>query len=388
MGQSRDAGPIRLVLLTMLMAVGAPATAPAQTVTTIDSVPDCATCRIEFGQPIELRGEFEDASVLGSPASVQVAADGRIYVVYNTDRTSIRVYAPDGSYTGRIGREGEGPGEFRWIRYIRVDGDVIHAFDWHQLRMTDIDRRTGAVIRTVLLPDHWRSLSLADGRTVLGGAVKTRQAIGQPLHMFDAEGTWQRSFGVDEPAFRPRLEPLFNRYLAAAGPSMFWAAPVNEYRIELWHADGRLLRTLVLEREWFERWTQYPMPSRDTPPATRLWGLTMGPRGYLWTLFTAAAEDWADAMEDITTNREGGPRLVLKEGANYMVNILEAIDPEDGTLLARLRFEENPGIFSFAGPNPVVKIWHDSNDLPRLQVVPVHLVGLPDTMPDGGTGTR
>lgn len=55
--------------------------------------------------------------------------DGRI-VVANTGSRELRVFGPDGVFQATIGRDGEGPGEFRWPSRIRMLGpDTILVWD-------------------------------------------------------------------------------------------------------------------------------------------------------------------------------------------------------------------------------------------------------------------
>ncbi|HUH11746.1 MAG TPA: hypothetical protein VMK65_01495 [Longimicrobiales bacterium] len=52
-------------------------------------------------------------------------SDGRIAIL-NMGTREVRFYAPDGSYMGAFGREGEGPGEFRLpSRLTRLGGDTL-----------------------------------------------------------------------------------------------------------------------------------------------------------------------------------------------------------------------------------------------------------------------
>ena len=52
---------------------------------------------------------------------VGVAADGdRTVYVADGIGDLVRAYAPDGRYLGTVGREGDGPGEFRYLRGIGV----------------------------------------------------------------------------------------------------------------------------------------------------------------------------------------------------------------------------------------------------------------------------
>jgi len=343
----------------------------AQPVIHIDSVPSCDFCRIEFGDPIRLQGEFEDGSLRNAGPVLQ-GANGRIYMFYEGSRSYIDVFAPDGRRTGlQIGREGDGPDEFRSLSHIRVDGDTLRTYDLQRQRRSDFDGRTLELIRTVRLPSNQNALVFEDGRTVLGGGIGTREAAGYPMHVYDSAGDWLRSFGVEVPTLLPGMELSLWRSLAPEEGFRFWAARLNEYRIELWDAEGTLYRTLVGERSWFESWAQYETErSRVRPPQTTLFRLSVDEEGLLWILFIVPADNWADAVSSDVDERG---RLRLIPGRPYRTTLLEVVDPDAGELLASHRFEPNRSV-SFASPGALAVLWRDELELPRGHLIPFRLV--------------
>jgi hypothetical protein len=82
---------------------------------------------------------------LGEPGSVAVDDAGRIYVVDNKP-ASIKVFAPDGRLVRTIGREGEGPGEFR-VGFIAVHGGFLVLHD-PQLSRTSVWDTAGTFLRS------------------------------------------------------------------------------------------------------------------------------------------------------------------------------------------------------------------------------------------------
>lgn len=64
-----------------------------------------------------------------------IRSDGSI-VVANSGSSEVRLYSSMGQATGSVGREGEGPGEYRQIsRLIKLPGDSIGVFSW-PMRLT------------------------------------------------------------------------------------------------------------------------------------------------------------------------------------------------------------------------------------------------------------
>ncbi len=68
-------------------------------------------------------GEDGTPGELGNPGSIAVDETGRVYVA-DDKPAMIRVFTPDGKLVRTIGREGEGPGEFR-KGFIAVRGDYL-----------------------------------------------------------------------------------------------------------------------------------------------------------------------------------------------------------------------------------------------------------------------
>jgi hypothetical protein len=56
--------------------------------------------------------------------------------VADRQTTSIRIYSDKGLLTGKLGRQGEGPGEFRSISELFVTGDTLTTFDSRLFRLT------------------------------------------------------------------------------------------------------------------------------------------------------------------------------------------------------------------------------------------------------------
>jgi 6-bladed beta-propeller protein len=72
------------------------------------------------------QGEDGTPAELGQPESIAVDGAGRVYVV-DGKPAAIKVFSADGQLIRTVGREGEGPGEFR-VGFIAVRGDrlVLH----------------------------------------------------------------------------------------------------------------------------------------------------------------------------------------------------------------------------------------------------------------------
>lgn len=84
--------------------------------------------------------------VFGAVAGLVVDRDGAIWVA-DTQAKEIRIFDRAGSFVRRIGREGEGPGEFRNLSGLAVAPDGVGALDGGLARVTVFDA-DGAVVRS------------------------------------------------------------------------------------------------------------------------------------------------------------------------------------------------------------------------------------------------
>ena len=106
-------------------------------------------------------------------ASISVVGDS-IFVLEGT-ANEIRIFAHDGKFLGRIGREGEGPGEFMWPTAMRLVADEIAVIDL-RLRRQSFFSLAGDLIRTEPL-GRLGDQALAGSARMQGGAVVAETAV-------------------------------------------------------------------------------------------------------------------------------------------------------------------------------------------------------------------
>jgi hypothetical protein len=360
------------ITLAVALLATAPLRAQAfQQVVRMDSTIRCITCRIDLLLPIRLRGEHEFGTVPDRAFEVRAADDGAIYVAYEALPTEIHVHRRDGALVRKIGRSGAGPGEFKTAFDFYITGELLRVGDRRLRRITEIQRHTGSILRTVSgIPLPGPFIALEDGRFVLSGPVATRSSAGQPLHVYTRNGLWERSFGVSDPVLHQGVRDLLFRAIEPSGAQTFWAASRNEYRLEHWDVSGRLLRILIGERAWFAPWfsTKQLEVSRETPPPTVTAGIWLDQRGLLWVLIGRAAASWRDSF----TGERDAMGHPARDRDKLYHTVLEVIDPIAGTVVARHLF---PYVVKFAGTNTVWRSWIDADGLPRVELIPLRLMG-------------
>lgn len=187
-------------------------------------------------------GDFDDPDVGFSRVSaLEVGSDGLIYVTEGSV-PEIRVYDGEDRVVRRIGRQGEGPGEFQFPASFGVVGDTVWAWDQRLRRITLFDRE-GRVLSTarvepvqVALPAGYASVlpwrMRPDGRftsraSMVGGlrpddpptGVRPTDSIPVPLVLFDTRGQVTDTIGW---AGRP--------------PPRLWRPPSeDDFRMEFVH---------------------------------------------------------------------------------------------------------------------------------------------------------
>lgn len=93
--------------------------------------------------------EGPDEVVFGRISGVLVDPEGRIHVA-DPQAREVRVFSPDGGFLRRVGRDGEGPGEFRHLSGLALAPDGVAALDGSLGRVTVFDG-SGQVVRTFRL---------------------------------------------------------------------------------------------------------------------------------------------------------------------------------------------------------------------------------------------
>ncbi len=131
-------------------------------------------------------------------------SDGRIAVA-DGGSDQIRLYTPDGAFISAVGREGEGPGEFRQISgFERLPGDSLLVHDWPAhvtILAPDLE-----LVRTFDLPPTAREISVLDDGTLVaeliyasvveyeGGERLLR--VPTPVVRFDPDGALRDTLAV------------------------------------------------------------------------------------------------------------------------------------------------------------------------------------------------
>lgn len=352
----------RAVLATCAISLVACAGEEAPGPTLITLSEGCGECRIEVSQLVALGDEGE--AYLGYPQSMARNSHGQYLVASRARPEEILVFTADGKFAGTIGREGRGPAEFSWIAWIALIGDdTLHVIDLQQHRWTVLSP-TLEVLRTAYYPGGFNhnAVPLGNGNMVISSYLATSSLPGSQMHLTGPEGQVLRSFGGETQDPAPlSLPSTWARVIAAASDTTVWTAPINRYRVDLWHLNGRQITGFVRQPQPFEPWLEVRPPSAEEPPQPKIKALRQDAAGHLWVLYHVPDPLWRNGLQTVR-NPEG--RAVTGDDNALRDTIVEVIDPVRGHVLASYRIDDAlhgfvaDGIaYSFDEDNVRIKVW-------------------------------
>ena len=228
------------VLGAFLLAFGA-ADATNQEVRIIPDSVSCDSCVIERYRIATIHDRDFPEGALVLVAHPHLNTDGTFFVVAGPAENILYLTNQDGSIVRRIGRDGEGPGEYRHPSHIHESPSAYSVFDGRLRRVTRLSKDDMDVLGTTPFPTSGGSaqpIVFNDGSYLFSGGSSTREGVGHFFHMVDPSGKPVRSFGEPDGVLRPRsLEyPLV---LGLSRDGTFWAGYRGEYRIERWDREGK-----------------------------------------------------------------------------------------------------------------------------------------------------
>ena len=209
----------------------------------------------------EVGGIDDDEVLFGVLSQITTDADGNIYAL-DAQLNEVMVFSPDGEYLESIGREGEGPGEFRRPSDLFLTPDGNLAVLQRMPGKIVLLSTDGAPIGNYPVPEAndggMRMFSagrLADQQVVLLTMQFARRDAGfestTALIGVDSEGkqmatyfteTAERDFSkmeFDETTFNPMV------WTTAADGRVYTSTDFHAYDFTVWNADGSAVATIT-----------------------------------------------------------------------------------------------------------------------------------------------
>ena len=317
----------------------------AQEVRTIPDEVSCDSCVIERFKVATIHDRDFPEGALATAVQPYPNTDGTFFVVAGRLEDELFLTDQFGSIVSRVGRDGEGPGEYMHPSHVHELPAAYLVYDGRLRRVTRLSKPDLEVLDTTPFPaigGPVQPIVFEDGSYLFSGSSSTREGVGQFFHLVDPSGTPVRSFGEPDGVLRPRSldRPLV---LALSHDATFWAGYPGEYRIERWDREGNLLEVYLREADWFSDDPEDDR-RRATLPQTRLSGLFEDEEGLLWVHVTSRR----------FIPREGGTALRIDPSPATNGSIIEVLNPTAGTLVASSHLYGRVSFSVFGGFQQVV----------------------------------
>jgi hypothetical protein len=345
---ARDSAAGWLLLAVLLLPNGAYAQEPV-TLAASEAPPEIVV------DTLAVLGDPDGPGILASE-NVYITADARgRYFVFALPYPVIQEYDDAGRFVRSIGREGDGPGEFRWPQAVHVDdAGRVHVADGVHQRLTSLTG-DGSAPRTLPLSPlnpGFELTAITPDSLLLTGYGLSSELAGEPLHVVSWEGGVERSFGASR-GLEQGSDPVeLVRSIHSVSADTLWVAPMDEYRIERWSLDGELRAVFLgdgsigFDREELDE-------VRGLRPRTVLSAVRQDASGLVWVKLHVPRADWKDVVGAADEEELSDLRLTD--------TLLEVVDPASGTVVASRRL---PGRHTrFFGDHQIGEIAINPQDL-------------------------
>ena len=334
--------------------------------------PSCVSCSVRLQSLGSLGDRNGSGAILSAPYSIAQDQQGR-YFVAQVERPELPlVFARNGSFLGRLGRQGDGPGEFRQPRLVLVSSeDSIIVFDEQLYRFSVFSPSLRHVRSSPFPSELWSAAFLADKSLVVNAQIRDAERIGLPLHLFDRNTTYVRSFGADRPMVVPGELFLNLRWVAAARDGRIWALrESHRYALELWDQQGRRWLELEFTPSWFQPYEHRWMPTPTRAPAPYTSGLWQDSTGYVWTLVIVPDDSWEEGLGR-RVQAEGQEAYEVVDVHKVYDTLIEVIDPDSRRVVARRRLDSR--IDLVVRPNLIAESHEDPDGFITVRLWSVQL---------------
>lgn len=165
---------------------------------------------------------------------------GRIYVS-DVKTSQIFVFERDGRFVMKIGRPGQGPGEFNLVGRALSTARGLAVLDRSNARIQYFDER-GQFVNSVKLTKSFSDMAIGRDGTVF--ALSVRYAAGEMISVIDADGRIKTTFGHPPKALSTR--PGLGWLKAGPGDEIIFAYWFYPF-IQVYSPNGELLRLFELQ---------------------------------------------------------------------------------------------------------------------------------------------
>lgn len=256
-------------------------------------VPITSGCNISAQELAALSGIEVDLPI------VALHWDDHFLIVRQSTPTTVSVFDREGKFLQNIGRDGEGPGEFRIIRGLFPFADSLLIADVRNLRAT-VFSEDFEYKRSFPLPvqmSHSRLGLSSDGQLLVSGRMTDSRSFGSPIVELNWDGEVVQYFDEAIEKEGNLKGTVLPRALEASDDILISLPPIR-YNLELWSEDGRISSMIHRDVEWFNWPPDLEDPHRVSEPENRLLDVQVDKGGYIWVLALIDGTDWREGIED------------------------------------------------------------------------------------------
>lgn len=330
----------------------------------ITSASECAACSIRLHPIWESQDGDDNLTAGGWPFE----SENTLWLVGERLGPSIVRLPTDGRRSDLIHREGDGPGEFRWITAAGsfADGDSLVILEDAAVTYLDSGLRSVRRLHNVL-PRSTGWLVLPDG-SVLHANTRTStsgSAVDHTLHLVESTGVRIASFRTAGSHDGLGLWPMG---LGMVEGTVWVLEPrVTGFTVELWDVNNRArLRAHSLDPDWWVRKTSPADVGEEA--ATRHAGSERRPTGTVG-VYESQEHLWI-ALRHPDRNRTD--RGISGNLAEVFDGVLLALDKSSGSVLAAKVVDAFP--YGFTNRGRLVLYHEGPRGHPSIRLVDVELV--------------
>lgn len=275
---------------------------------------------------------------------------GRIFVTVATAAPPM-VFDTTGEFLTRIGREGEGPGEFAWPGAMLIDPDGrLYIHDGDNSRITVVDSALD-VVDTYTWGLASDEILYVGSRDFVAIDPNPRRRVSPTLHRVK-DGELAASFG---PLGASSIERRMA--LSKARDSLVWVAGRYQHSIQLWSENGSFIDSLQGPPEWFLAEPPGEVPGVAAPRA-RIQDLWEDDEGRLWVASWAPRRDWTTAWEESAVRVRRGE---IESGPiprdQLFRTVIEIYDAESERRVSRIQWDRL--VEAFLPPDMIATRYED-----------------------------
>ena len=323
----------------------------------------CDSCELGLTEVVRF-GDADGPGIIGSEAPRVTWSERLGYLVVGP--TFLQVFDDDGKFVRRVGREGDGSGEFGRVADAHVvDGQLV-ALD-HAQRAWSIFNLAGEFIeRRSYGHPTGPFVPVGGSRVVVVTMDQSPEVAGLPLHLADIDsGVPSLHFGSRDDDWEDMPYADNVHASVASRPGTVWWGTAGGPRVQEWSVDDELLRVIDGELPWFREVTEVIDPSR-APPSTLLRSLAIDKRERVWMTVRTADPQWREVELERTP---AGHRVPPERRADYLDTRLDIFDLDERRHLGRHVWDSPYTRLINLGGEPAVTVVEYTEEMVRKVVV-------------------